>query len=163
MRAFYGPWPRGLGLIAPKLCVLSVTQLCVAFLLHKCVICVIYNGDAGAIRSLLVSCVSQMTHFFTKMFKISLKLYFLIKIILWMYSKPYAKIGNFINFQYFFTNTFFLLQEVKKAVCSLCTTAGAIRVNSVVRKFAVTNIVCTYSISFVFGWQYLCRPYLNKV
>ena len=37
------------------MCVLSVTQFCAAFLLHKCVICVTQDGDAGAIRSPLVS------------------------------------------------------------------------------------------------------------
>ena len=37
------------------MCVLSVTQFYVAFLLHKSVICVTQDGDAGAIRSPAVS------------------------------------------------------------------------------------------------------------
>ena len=74
-----------------------------------------------------------------------------------MYSKPYAKIGNFINFQYFFTNTFFKLQEVKKAVCPLCTTAGAITVGLTQLSGSLqSQILCVHILSALYSADDIC-------
>ena len=61
----------------------------------------------------------QMTHLFYKNVQKAWKWYFLIK---YFYEcKPYAKTGNYLNFQKIFTNIFFTLKVGKKCVSFMHT------------------------------------------